>query len=296
MRKAYNNEGLIVHNDKFIGISLGYDYCAEHEWGIKGINRGFGIPESNKTNMGVESRSITTMPKMYLKEETVKKKKFAILFTRGYSWRDDNNAEVPSELKNYVKDLMWNEDYNNKHVIKDPKDNILTAWDEKSFAVAVMGDKEVEYLKELHQAFLDNNITIAVVNLRAKNPFAGSSLSLLIKDRIPQETLDLMYRGDKEYYDLHDYEEKIGMKKIIEENGNKDGYKGNKFFCACSPKWIDYNDESAREEAKKKRNTKFNITYWVNYSDNDENYGWYTVEEIREWLTGSKKLIEIRKA
>lgn len=295
MRKACNNEGLIVENDKFIGISLGYDYCAEHEWGIEGITRDFGIPKSDKANMGVESRSITKMPKMYFKEETHKKKKYAILFT-GYSWRDDNSdAEVPSELKNYVKDLTWNEEYNTKHPDRD-KDNVLTAWDSKSFGVAVMGDKEVEYLKELHQAFLDNNVAIAVVNLRARNPFAGSSLSLLIKSKIPQETLDLMYSGDKEYYDLHDYEEEIGMKKIIKEKGNKDGYKGKKYFMACSPKWIDYNDEAAREEAKKKRNSKFNIMYWVNYSDNDDNYGWYTVEEIKEWLTGNKKLSEIRKA
>ena len=294
MRKAYNSNGFIVNEDKFIGISLGYDYCAEHEQGIKEINRGFGIPESNKTNMGVESRNITTMPKMYFKEETVKKKKFAILFTRGYSWRDDNDAEVPSELKNYVEDLIWNEKFNLKHTDSEAKENVLTAWDNKSFGVVVMGNKEVEYLKELHQAFLNNNITIAVVNLRLKNPFAGSSLSLLIKDRIPKETLELMYMGDKEYYDLHDYEEEIGMKKIIMDNGNKDGYKGNKYFLACSPRWIDYNNEEKREEAKNKYNTKYDIIYWINYSDNSDNHGWYSVEEIKEWLTGNKKLIEIR--
>jgi hypothetical protein len=93
-----------------------------------------------------------------------------------------------------------------------------------------MGEKEVQYLTELHEAFLNNNITIAVVNLRARNPFAGASLSLLIKDRIPQETLDMMYNADKEYYDREDYEESIGMKKIIEKYGNKNGYKQLHYF------------------------------------------------------------------
>ena len=64
---------------------------------------------------------------------------------------------------------------------------------------------------------------------------------------------------------------------------------------ACSPKWICYGDEEAREATKKKMNTQYDIMYWINYSDADDNFGWYTVEEIKEWLTGNKKLVEIRK-
>ena len=96
------------------------------------------------------------------------------------------------------------------------------------------------------------------------------------------------------YFDREDYEEKIGMKKIVAEKKHN-GYKGAKYFCACSPKWIDYEDPENREKCKKEMNTKFDIQYWVNYSDDDDNYGYYTVEEIREWLTGTKKLVEIRK-
>lgn len=86
------------------------------------------------------------------------------------------------------------------------------------------------------------------------------------------------------------------MKKIIEKYGNKNGYNGLHYFMACSPKWINYHDEEAREASKKKVNTKYDILYWINYSDDDNNYGWYIVEEIREWLKGDRKLTEIRKA
>jgi hypothetical protein len=44
-------------------------------------------------------------------------------------------------------------------------------------------------------------------------------------------------------------------------------------FLACSPKWIDYEDSEAREEQKVKMNTKYDIVYWVNYTDSDDNYG-----------------------
>ena len=62
---------------------------------------------------------------------------------------------------------------------------------------------------------------------------------------------------------------------------------------ACSPKWINYEDAEAREKRKKEMNTEYDIMYWINYSDDDNNYGWYTVEQIREWLKGNKKLTEV---
>jgi len=288
MRKASQDNGLIVDNDKFIGVALGYDYCAEHEWGISDLKRLCGMPEASRKNMGAANRTITKVPPLIFKEETHKKRKVAILFTGR-----ENQGYMPHAFKNWQEDLIWNEKWNKEHPdTRGDKDNIITAWDGGSFGVAVLGDKEVEYLKELKAAIEQKKLTIAVANLRAKNPFAGSSLCLMITDRIPKETLDAMYMGDKEYFDREDYEEKIGMKKIIQKN--KGGNHELHYFLDCSPKWIDYHDEKAREKQKKKYNTKYDIMYWINYSDNDDNYGWYTVEEIREWLTGKKKLVEIR--
>lgn len=295
MRKASDNYGLIVIDDKFIGVSLGYDFCAEHEWGIKNLKRIFGIPEPCKENMGVKSRSITkNIDYLCFVEDKVKKVKTAALFTGNkYGEKMD---DLPRDLENYKKNIEWNMKWNAEHPdSRHTKDPMVSAWDEGSFGVAVVGDKEVEYLQELRQAFIDVNVVITHINLSPKNPFANSSLSLLIADRIPQESIDAMYAADKEYFDKIDYEEKIGMKKILEKHGNKDGYRGAKYFCACSPKWINYEDAVAREEQKKKYNTKFDIMYWVNYSDDNDNSGWYSVEEIREWMTTKKKLVEIRK-
>jgi hypothetical protein len=298
MRRASQDYGLIVIDDKFIGISLGFDFCAEHEWGIDDLKRLCGIPESSKKNMGIKSRTITISPAIVFKIETHKKKNFALLYT-GYKYRsqEENEKYVPRDLEHYKDSLIFNEEWVKEHPSMRCKDNIATAWDGGSFGVGVMGDKEVEYLKELRDAILNKNLTIASINLQPRNPFSNSSLSLLITDKIPQEAIDQMYAADKEYYDRLDYEKKIGMKKVIEKYGNKKGYQGDKYFMACSPKWIDYDDVENREEQKKKYNTKYDIIYWINYSDNDNNYGWYTVEEIKKWLTTPNlHLIDIRKA
>lgn len=308
MRKAFNDYALVVIDNKFIGVSLGYDFTAEHEWGIKGIMRDCGIPEGTKKNIGVECRSITKKPNLHFEEGVYKGVKHAIMFSYcKYSSSDE--IHTPRDFENYYKSLkdsidrvyaenklikLSNEKNDKKEELLDVRDPIMTAWDEGNFGVAVYGDKVVQYLKELYEAFDSNNITIASMN--SSSMFANTSLGLYIKDRIPEEVKEDMRLADKEYYDREDYEKKIGMKKIIKKHGNKNGYHGKNYFLACSPKWICYDDEVKREKMKAKYKTKYDIIYWVNYSDDDNNYGHYSVEEIREWLTTNQKLVEIRKA
>jgi hypothetical protein len=73
----------------------------------------------------------------------------------------------------------------------------------------------------------------------------------------------------------------IGLYKLKEEQltirRNSNGKKG-KYWMALSPQWI------GDDETKKKLKTAFEIMYWVNYGDNDT-YGWFSVEQIKEWLT-----------
>jgi hypothetical protein len=301
MRKASQDNGLIVIDDKFIGISLGHDYCAEHEWGIENMRRRFGIKDGSSKCMGVDNRTISkNINNLVFKEETYKKVKYALLYT-GYSFRTlgESQENIPRDIKDYKKDITWNMEWQQRNPPKEgrePKDPIVTAWDEEGFGVGVMGEKEVQYLKDLYEAFQNLNIAIAVINLMPNNPFSNNSLSILIADRLPLSIKINMYAADKEHYDRVDYEEKIGMTKIKAKYGNKNGHNKKNYFMACSAKWINYDDAEARERRKKELKTKYDIQYWVNYSDDDNNHGYYTVEEIREWLTGSKKLTEIRKA
>jgi hypothetical protein len=51
MRRACNDFSILKDETKFYGISLGYDYCAEHEWGIDGIRRKLGIDKEYKKNI-----------------------------------------------------------------------------------------------------------------------------------------------------------------------------------------------------------------------------------------------------
>jgi len=303
MRKASQDNGLIVDDGKFLGIALGYDYCAEHEWGIKEIKQRFGIPDASKKNMGVASRSITkSIPNLIFIKETYKKQKFAILYTGYQYWREGEDNPIPHNFEHYKSDLISRVEYDKKYPSEHrrEKDPIITAWSSSGFGIAVMGEKESQWFEELYEAFNNKNVVIAILNHRATNPFAGTSLSLMIADKLPKEVSDMMYSADKQYFDREDYEKKIGMKKILEKNKErrrKDITYGHDhgYYIACSPKWIDYNNEDGElEERKKKKDTKYDIQYWVNYSDDDDTHAWVRVEDIKEWLSGKKKLSEIR--
>ena len=300
MRKSSQDYCFWIADDKFVGISLGYDYCSEHEWGIEEMRRRFGMQEGSIECMGVETRKITkNIENMIFKEETYKKAKYAILYT-GYSYRTPEEAEnfIPHDLKDYKEDIHWRSEWNEKNPDsnREPKDNLITAWNGSGFGVGVKGEKEICYLKELFEAFMNLNVVIASVNLAKNNPFSRGSLSLLIADRLPKESLDQMYVADLEHFSLVGYEKKIGMVDVKEKAKKNYSYHGLHYYCACSAKWIDYDDAENREKLKKKVNTKYDIQYWVNYSDDDDNNGYYTVEEIKQWLTGTKKLTEIRKS
>lgn len=82
---------------------------------------------------------------------------------------------------------------------------------------------------------------------------------------------------------LEKYESTLKVFKQKEEQKtiyrNSQGQKG-KYWMALSPKWLD-------ENSPMRKDTAFEISYWVNYGDN-ETYGHFTVEQIMQWLASPK--------
>lgn len=259
MRRASQNVE-IVNDEKgnFMGVSLGYDYCAEHEWGIKGIKREFGI---NSEKVGVDGRTITKGNVIY------KEKGDLGLLITDLGYRSLKEEEFD---KCVPRDLEYRREDKKLH----------TAWNEESFCVIT--DKDL--VKQLYDAFQNLNIVFAFVS--DMPAFGGSSLCILIKDRIPEETLEKMRYVDQQALDLIAYEENIGIAKLKTDkfyscyNNDFDKTK-HKYWMALSPRWINYQNENP--QAKVKANTEYDIQYWVNYGDN-ETYGWFTVEQIKQWL------------
>ena len=180
--------GIVIHEGVFVGFCLGADYCAEHEWGIKGIRREYGIdPEKD----GFEGRKITQLPEHFKYDD----KKNMISSTRYGSLGE----LIPLER---LKD--WGEDMSG-------------AWDEGTFAVVVV-DEYKEQLKELAEAFKRHDI---VVTIGGRQAFANGGLNLLIYSRIPKEVKDDAVKESRKHNELLKAVKKTGIEETLKKAGKR---------------------------------------------------------------------------
>ena len=69
MRQAYSNIDWIKSGEEIVGINLGFDFCSEHEWGIKELQSLLEIPKLNRNNAGYESRKINSNKNIFIWEK-----------------------------------------------------------------------------------------------------------------------------------------------------------------------------------------------------------------------------------
>jgi len=282
MRRAYNDYGFLMdENDVFMGISLGYDFTAEHEWGIKDIRRDLGIPELTRRNVGIKSRTVTSKNiKEFMYFGTNKEYGFLIM-ARYYGSVPRQNARysletrvtndtpwLHPELKNYKQEI---ESHTNPKY-GDPKDPLITAWSGSDFGVVVKGEQEKKWLFELYEAFVDNKACITPMRL-SPNAFGNSSLSLVINDRLPALLLQQMKEADKESLDLEWIQNKLKLRERLKKTGKFGDYS----LHYCGVKFSEYNPS----HSKRKNCRKDNLSVWTNSSDY---YGWNTLDEIEELI------------
>ena len=251
MRHANDAEVMKI-DDKLVGFNLGADFCAEHEWGIKGIIREFGVYEDK---IGIDGRMVNVVPKSLVYTDiTYEKMKCHLLVLVPYYYRED-------DLKITKDDIgRWE-----LYTYRLEEKGITTAWDEKSFAILVT-DKYKDELEELYEAFVNLDVAVGIAPSEA---FKNGGLKFCIKSRLPEETIQAIKDDDLDYIALQKAAEKTGIKKILEKAGKK--------YFALSPRWKDDN--------------KKEVIFWLNpYHQDIDNFGWFTVEDLKDWAKGKGKI------
>jgi len=249
MRRAHDSSFLFDDNGRFYGVCLGADFCAEHEWGIAGLKGAFGIVKNDK-KMGAEKTKNTTVPK------------------NGFDFFDLKDGAILSKYP-----AFWDAGCNHaKEIIRCAEirknKELECAWDEKDFAIYV-DNKHKDYLKQLHVAFYEKDIVFLFVNQFLKN-----GLLLVIYSAMPAKLKESLIAKDQSNRLLLKEAEKTGIVKYL----NKHGYTkyGNIGWMALSPAW-----------KSEERKSKSDIIFWLNPMQQDiNNYGWFTVEELKQWPHG----------
>lgn len=277
MRRGRNESTWKNEEGQVIALNLGADYCAEHEWGIKGLQYDLGIPSSDldkeiSPSLLVSIRGLLSSkknPKLGIERRTITESKCLI----------DNLSLGPAQIKEgHRRHKMWGIaliadwmherwDFSNiRDSWWDPeRSEFMGWWSDRDLAV-LHPDKQV--IQDFVDAFEKKDIAVWV---GASGPFQNGGLIIAIVSRLPQEFLEEAISADLDYIALKKAAISTGIYERLEKAGCK--------YFALSPKWKD--DE--RKEVK----------FWLNPMDQrNNNFGWYSVKDLEEWCNGTGPILK----
>ena len=271
MRSGTQNAELVIEDGEFVGINLGWDFTAEHEWGIKYLVRDFGIRGVSRKKgfftkhdvTGVYARAITKVSEylVLLEKDDATYLIYQDWFSPKYALTDETPKD---ELDRIV------------YAYGDHK--LQTAWDSKSFGVRVIGDELRNQLKELYAAFQNKDIMIAMGGRQA---FGNAGLNLIIASKLPESFDKELIEADVDGLNMIDAAEATGIKKRLENAGRR--------HYALSPSWATSIKSTKDGEIK----TKHSVIFWLNPMDQHlYNFGWLTVEDLEDWIEGKGKIVK----
>lgn len=263
------NDPSIWRNDagEIIAFNLGADYCAEHEWGIGGIQSIFGIEQNPKPfskwwallsgkssqEFGMIRRTIKTGEDAVFTFETeikVERKKVKMYCLTLQKYGEKN----PARFEYIFKRVYWMN-----------SSEFIGYWDENSFFIMSPNKKDIT---ELENAFKTKDVAIWV---GGGHVFKNGGLIIAIRSRIPEDFSKEAEETDRDSYNLKKAAVSTGIYDILEKAG--------KGFYALSPRW-------ANAE-------KTEIQFWLNpEKQNIYNFGWYSIDELQQWAKDEGPVIK----
>lgn len=265
---------------KLIGISLGADFCAEHEHGVKGLRALTGTPlntfsmvgmeeylkmdaaERSKMVLGIDSISTTKAPKMTYVEYMLPTKGTKIKTRAAYLHMStyDGSYTKPRDNDAQFYDLPGDSNY-----AKYGKD-MVTSWSEDGLLIHVLGEENIAKLRTLFKGFNDCNIIFGGA-VSAWNRKSGRGLSLGLRSEMTQEFKDSLMASDLAKVKLYEHIESIGIIKRLQEA--KCGWY------ALAPQVFDDGT----------------LKFFLNpQAQRENNSGWMTVQDLEDWIVGEGKI------
>jgi len=252
---------------EFCGVNLSSDFCAEHEWGIKDLQRVFGI---RGEGYGVDRRRVT---QVILEHEVKIEWGSALRFfeVKGGHWC------LAYGMVNYLKSIeekgYSTELFLNNKTSYQKADEIAAAWDVKSFGVMVR-KKDKDKLEAVFKALCDKD---AAIMLGGGGVFQNAGLCLFIVSKLSQSALDLMRDVDLDREKLKKAGEVTGIETVLKSAGRS--------WFALRAAWI--RDKSA---------SKHPVWFWLNPQEQDRyEAGWFTVEDLLQWTENKGPVLKKRR-
>lgn len=284
MRDAYQDKGwLLTEDGKLLGLSLGFDFCAEHERGATYIKEELGIAQQDFP-IGVEDRTMTLVP--------------AHLGFEKYDWRSGDKRfkkAVPAAILHCCESIHYATQSRegapegaaaivallrlefSMDCLKDAaskwykpeRDDIHIKWGSTDgFAVHVRGAENVQRLEQLYDSMKRLQVSLADPAIMG---FLRKSMALVINDAVPKVMRDSVRQADLAHKRLYDALEATGIKETLTAAGLR--------WYALSPDW------RAGEGS--------DLLVYLNPQDQKRfSSGWFTVPELQSWAQGNGPVLK----
>lgn len=261
MRTAFNSKILTNEKEELIGIYTGADFVSEHEWGIGPLREALGMKDDA---VGVEKRTVQKYDNIYLDVVHSAAGSFAYLIM-GRTVARMFEGEKYWNKKRQNAEEKWE-----KHC-KHSEELLYCEWSEDSLMVLVKGARNVKLLEVLYMAAKQKDLLVGLERL-GSTKMENSGILIIPVSLMDKKDKDIIEERDLNSIRLKKADEKIGIKEKLKKAGRE--------FFACSPRFI-------QEENKGIRGTKYDVIYWLNpYHQDVDNFGWFTVEELEQWIEG----------
>jgi hypothetical protein len=278
MRRGYDSELIKDEQGNLLGINLGADYCAEHEWGIDGIKNHFGInidsgekPFADWWNnlmgvkklplLGIEKRAITKCAELVPGECEISIRDYknpkskAVKYKISYvGFRPYYSSSKEEGFEKLIKSSVYS---------VSETENVWGWWSEGDFLIASTDKNAIE---QLHKALQEVDATISV---GGGHVFKNGGLHFMIKSRISDDIVKEVYNQDLDHFNLKKAAVATGIYDKLEKAGKK--------FYALSPRW--------KDEQKKE------VVFWLNPQEQHSNNAcWASIEDLKDWIKGVGKI------
>jgi len=254
MRRTDYSE-FIADGEGIYGIGLGSSFSVEHETGIGGLRRKFGV---DRNRLGIKGRMITRIPRGLL-FETLQHGTGLLSLLR-------IRSKTTSSLLVYSPYIEGDQIPPNLiEELNIPHNRVIVcAWENRTydgdFGIHVRG-KYGEDLERIFSAFNRYDIVLSGARIFDVKP----GFAIVIASRVPEEIAKIWYEQDVDRMRLREAAEATGIEEYLREAGMT--------WIALLPRWRD--------------NEKREVVFYLNPFHQDiYNSGLYTVEELKSWAEG----------
>lgn len=274
MRQSYKTSLILDDSGRAYAAFAKADYCSEHERGIAGIH----------ALMGCGSEEVDGIARYSLVPEHYEEGRTFVLEEARFNTRSEKGRKKMVSRRV----LHASPPYSSSEApwLRQSEDPFEAWFSERNFRLVAMTEEAGGFLASLAERARFGDVAV-FMGKAGNNPFDNGGLVISIPSITPSEQLEKLHSAHTETRRLAKAAEETGIRARLEDANKSSGSRRYHLY-ALSPRWA---DSIVIENAAPSAHP---VVFFIN--DGRGIHGWYTVEELDEWIEGKGRVLSDEEA